>query len=95
VDLDPLYFRMTAAHVTDATYVLALAGEIDLAQAAELDDELKSLVDEGDEAHHRRPARGAVPRVERARRAPQVLADAAGERRRADARHGRRARVAL
>ena len=38
---------MTAAHVTDATYVLALAGEIDLAQAAELDDELKSLVDEG------------------------------------------------
>ena len=47
MDLDPLYFRMTAAHVTDATYVLALAGEIDLAQATELDDELKSLVDEG------------------------------------------------
>ena len=38
---------MTTAHVTDATYVLALAGEIDLTQAAELDDELKSLVDEG------------------------------------------------
>jgi len=47
VDLDPLQFRMTAAHVTDTTYVLALAGEIDLAQAAELDDELKSLFDEG------------------------------------------------
>ena len=47
MDLDPLQFRMTAAHVTDTTYVLALAGEIDLAQAAELDDELKSLVDEG------------------------------------------------
>ena len=46
MDLDPLQFRMTAAHVTDATYVLALAGEIDLAQASELDDELKSLVDE-------------------------------------------------
>ena len=47
MDLDPLQFRMTAAHVTDTTYVLALAGEIDLAQAAELDDELKSLFDEG------------------------------------------------
>jgi len=47
VDLDPLQFRMAAAHVSDATYVLALAGEVDLAQAAELDDELKSLVDEG------------------------------------------------
>ena len=47
MDLDPLHFRMTTAHVTDATYVLALAGEIDLTQAAELDDELKSLVDEG------------------------------------------------
>jgi anti-sigma B factor antagonist len=47
VDLDGLEFRMTAAHVTDATYVLALAGEIDLAQAAELDGELGSLVEEG------------------------------------------------
>jgi anti-sigma B factor antagonist len=47
VDLDGLQFRMTAAHVTDATYVLALAGEIDLAQAAELDGELGSLVEEG------------------------------------------------
>jgi anti-sigma B factor antagonist len=47
VDLDPLYFRMTAAHVTDATCVLALAGEIDLTQAAGLDDELQSLVDDG------------------------------------------------
>ena len=47
MDLDGLQFRMTAAHVTEATYVLALAGEIDLAQAAELDGELGSLVDEG------------------------------------------------
>jgi anti-sigma B factor antagonist len=47
VDLDGLQFRMTAAHVTDGTYVLALAGEIDLAQAAELDGELGSLVEEG------------------------------------------------
>jgi len=47
VDLDPLQFRMTAAHISDATYVLALGGEIDLTQAAELEDELKSLVDEG------------------------------------------------
>ena len=47
MDLDPLQFRMTAAHISDATYVLALGGEIDLAQAAELEDELKSLVDEG------------------------------------------------
>jgi anti-sigma B factor antagonist len=38
---------MTAAHVTDATCVLALAGEIDLTQAAELDDELESLIDDG------------------------------------------------
>ena len=38
---------MTAADVTDATYVLALAGEIDLAHAPELDGELKSMVDEG------------------------------------------------
>ena len=47
MDLDPLQFRMTAAHISDATYVLALGGEIDLTQAAELEDELKSLVDEG------------------------------------------------
>ena len=47
MDFDPLYFRMTAAHLTDATCVVALAGEIDLTQAAELDDELKSLVDDG------------------------------------------------
>ena len=47
MDLDPLQFRMTAAHISDATYVLALAGEVDLTQAAELEDELKSLVDEG------------------------------------------------
>lgn len=47
MDLDGLQFRMTAAHVTDATYVLALAGEIDLAQAGELDGELGSLVEEG------------------------------------------------
>jgi len=47
VDLDPLQFRMTAAHVTDSAYVLALAGEIDLAQAAELDFELASLLNEG------------------------------------------------
>jgi anti-sigma B factor antagonist len=47
VELDPLQFRMTAAHVTDATYVLALAGEIDLAQASKLDDELRSLIEEG------------------------------------------------
>ena len=47
MDLDPLQFRMTAAHVTDGTYVLALAGEIDLAQAPELDNELRSMVEEG------------------------------------------------
>ncbi len=47
MDLDGLQFRMTAAHVTEATYVLALAGEIDLTQAAELDGELGSLVEEG------------------------------------------------
>jgi anti-sigma B factor antagonist len=47
VDLDGLQFRMTAAHVTEATCVLALAGEIDLTQAAELDGELGSLVEEG------------------------------------------------
>jgi anti-sigma B factor antagonist len=47
VDLDPLQFRMTAAHVTDGTYVLALAGEIDLAHAPELDAQLSSLVEEG------------------------------------------------
>jgi anti-sigma B factor antagonist len=38
---------MTAAHVTDGTYVLALAGEIDLLHAPELDDELRSLVEYG------------------------------------------------
>jgi anti-sigma B factor antagonist len=47
VDLDALQFRMTAAHITDGTYVLALAGEIDLAHAPELDGELKSMLDEG------------------------------------------------
>ena len=47
MDLEPLQFRMTAAHVTDGTYVLALAGEIDLAHAPELDDELRALVEEG------------------------------------------------
>jgi anti-anti-sigma factor len=47
VDLDPLQFRMTSAHVADAAYVLALAGEIDLAQAAELDAELASLLNDG------------------------------------------------
>ena len=45
--MDPVQFRMTAAHVTDGTYVLALAGEIDLAHAPELDGELRSLVEEG------------------------------------------------
>ena len=38
---------MTAAHVTDGTYVLALAGEIDLLQAPELEEELRSLVEDG------------------------------------------------
>ena len=47
VDLDPLQFRMTSAHVADAAYVLALAGEVDLAQAAELDAELASLLKDG------------------------------------------------
>jgi anti-sigma B factor antagonist len=47
VDLDPLQFRMTSAHVAEAAYVLALAGEVDLAQAAELDAELASLLNDG------------------------------------------------
>ena len=47
MNLDPLRFRMTSAHVTDSAYVLTLAGEVDLAQAAELDAELASLLSEG------------------------------------------------
>jgi anti-sigma B factor antagonist len=47
VNLDPLRFRMTSAHVAGSAYVLALAGEVDLAQAAELDAELASLLTEG------------------------------------------------
>lgn len=47
MDLDPLQFRMTAAHVTDGTYVLALAGELDLLHAPELDEELRVLVEDG------------------------------------------------
>jgi anti-anti-sigma factor len=47
VELDPLQFRMTCAHVTDHAYVLALAGEVDLANAAELDTELRGLTDDG------------------------------------------------
>ena len=47
MDLDPLQFRMTAAHVTEGTSVLALAGEIDLLHAPELDEELRSLVEDG------------------------------------------------
>jgi anti-sigma B factor antagonist len=38
---------MTCAQVRDATYVLALAGELDLAHTSELDQELASLVREG------------------------------------------------
>ena len=47
MDLDPLQFHMTSAHVADAAYVLAIAGEVDLAQSAELDAELASLLSEG------------------------------------------------
>jgi anti-sigma B factor antagonist len=47
VDLDPLQFRMTCAHVADNAYVLALAGEVDLANAADLDSELRELIDDG------------------------------------------------
>jgi anti-sigma B factor antagonist len=38
---------MTCAQVADNAYVLALAGEVDLANSTELDAELGSLTDDG------------------------------------------------
>jgi anti-anti-sigma factor len=42
--MDPLEFRLTSAHVADNTYVLTVGGELDLANAADLDRELELLV---------------------------------------------------
>jgi anti-sigma B factor antagonist len=45
--LDPLEFRLTSAQVDDATYVVSLSGELDLAHTGELDAELKLLAEDG------------------------------------------------
>ena len=41
--MEPLRFRLTSAHLADETYVVTLAGELDLANSRELDDALRSL----------------------------------------------------
>ena len=41
--MDPLEFRLTSAHVADNTYVVTVGGELDLANAGDLDRELEVL----------------------------------------------------
>jgi anti-sigma B factor antagonist len=43
--VDPLEFRLTSAHIADRTYVVTVGGELDLANAGELDRELEQLVE--------------------------------------------------
>lgn len=45
--MDPLEFRLTSAHIADCTYVVTVGGELDLANAGELDCELEQLVEAG------------------------------------------------
>jgi anti-sigma B factor antagonist len=45
--VDPLEFHLTSAQVADATYVVSLAGELDLAHTGELDGELELLAEDG------------------------------------------------
>jgi anti-sigma B factor antagonist len=45
--VDPLEFQLTSAQVADATYVLALAGELDVAHTGEVDGELELLASDG------------------------------------------------
>jgi anti-anti-sigma factor len=45
--LEPLEFRLASAHVADSTYLLSLAGELDLANAPQVDVELESLTSDG------------------------------------------------
>lgn len=45
--MDPLEFRLTSAHIADRTYVVTVGGELDLANAGELDCELEQLVEAG------------------------------------------------
>jgi anti-sigma B factor antagonist len=45
--VDLLEFQLTSAQVADATYVVTLAGELDLANTDELDRELELLAEEG------------------------------------------------
>lgn len=45
--MDPLQFRLTTAQVGDRAYVMTLAGELDLANAQEIDRELDALTGDG------------------------------------------------
>lgn len=45
--MDPLEFHVTSAQVSDSTYVVTLAGELDLADTGSVDAELELLADEG------------------------------------------------
>ena len=45
--LEPLEFRLASAHIADSSYVVTLSGEIDLANAPQLDAELESLTSDG------------------------------------------------
>ena len=45
--MDPLEFRVTSAQVAEDTYVLTLAGELDLADTGSVDAELELLGGEG------------------------------------------------
>ena len=49
VPVDPLEFRLTSAHVADTTFVLTLGGELDLANASDVDRELELLIEGGAE----------------------------------------------
>ena len=45
--MDPLQFRLTTAQFGDRAYVMTLAGELDLANAQEIDTELVALTGDG------------------------------------------------
>ena len=45
--MDPLEFRMTSVHLRDDVYVVTLGGELDLANVAQVDQGLESLVLDG------------------------------------------------
>ncbi len=45
--VNPLEFRLSTAQIADETYVVTLAGELDLADTGKVDAELELLGDEG------------------------------------------------